>query len=97
MMHYSATETDKKNIEPEGLYLVDSGGQYVGGTTDVTRTIALGPVTDTMKKHFSKTACGMLRLADTKFLYGCTLWPVSHCGSATLIINAEQVMESATF
>ena len=72
MMHYSATETDKKNIEPEGLYLVDSGGQYVGGTTDVTRTIALGPVTDTMKKHFSKTACGMLRLADTKFLYGCT-------------------------
>lgn len=72
MMHYSATETDKKNIEPEGLYLVDSGGQYVGGTTDVTRTIALGPVTDTMKKHFSKTACGMLRLADTRFLYGCT-------------------------
>ena len=72
MMHYSATETDKKNIEPEGLYLVDSGGQYVGGTTDVTRTIALGPVTDMMKKHFSKTACGMLRLADTRFLYGCT-------------------------
>lgn len=72
MMHYSATPTDKKQIEADGLYLVDSGGQYVGGTTDVTRTIALGPVTKEMKKHFSKVACGMLRLADTKFLYGCT-------------------------
>jgi len=72
MMHYSATADDKKAIEAEGFYLVDSGGQYVGGTTDVTRTIALGAITDEMKKHFSKTTCGMLRLADTKFLYGCT-------------------------
>lgn len=72
MMHYSATQEDKKNIEPEGLYLVDSGGQYIGATTDVTRTIALGDVTEDMKKHFSKVASGMLRLADVKFLYGCT-------------------------
>ena len=72
MMHYEATPDNCATLEPEGMLLVDSGGQYVGGTTDVTRTIALGPVTDTMKKHFSKTACGMLRLADTKFLYGCT-------------------------
>ena len=72
MMHYSATKEDKKEIETEGLYLVDSGGQYIGATTDVTRTIALGAVTDEMKKHFSKVASGMLRLADAKFLYGCT-------------------------
>ncbi len=72
MMHYSATAEKKKEIQAEGLYLVDSGGQYVGATTDVTRTIALGAVTDEMKKHFSKVACGMLRLADTKFLYGCS-------------------------
>lgn len=72
MMHYEATENDKAEIKPEGFYLVDSGGQYMGATTDVTRTIAVGPVTDEMKKHFSKTVCGMLRLADTKFLYGCT-------------------------
>lgn len=72
MMHYSATKEDKKNIEAEGLYLVDSGGQYIGATTDVTRTIALGDVTEDMKKHFSKVASGMLRLADVKFLYGCT-------------------------
>lgn len=72
MMHYSATPENKKDIDTDGLYLVDSGGQYVGGTTDVTRTIAIGNVTDEMKKHFSKVASGMLRLADTKFLYGCT-------------------------
>lgn len=72
MAHYSAKEDNKSRIEAEGLYLVDSGGQYVGGTTDVTRTIALGPVTDEMKLHFTKVACGMLRLADTKFLHGCT-------------------------
>ena len=72
MMHYSATAEKKKDIEAEGFYLVDSGGQYVGATTDVTRTIALGTVTDEMKKHFSKVASGMLRLADTKFLYGCS-------------------------
>lgn len=72
MMHYSASKEDKKDIDTDGFYLVDSGGQYIGGTTDVTRTIALGQVTDEMKKHFSKVACGMLRLADTKFLYGCT-------------------------
>lgn len=72
MMHYSATKEDKKDIDTDGFYLVDSGGQYIGGTTDVTRTIAFGNVTDEMKKHFSKVASGMLRLADTKFLYGCT-------------------------
>ncbi|GFI21486.1 aminopeptidase [Lachnospiraceae bacterium] len=72
MAHYSATPEHFSIIEAEGLYLVDSGGQYEGGTTDVTRTIALGTVTDEMKFHFTKVACSMLRLADIKFLYGCT-------------------------
>lgn len=72
MAHYSASEDDKKDIEADGFYLVDSGAQYVGGTTDVTRTIVLGKITDEMKLHFTKVACSMLRLADTKFLYGCT-------------------------
>lgn len=72
MMHYKATEKDNKEIKSEGLYLVDSGAQYKGATTDVTRTIALGKVTDEMKKHFTKAVCGMLRLADAKFLHGCT-------------------------
>lgn len=72
MAHYSATEEQSSSIEAEGFYLVDSGGQYIGGTTDVTRTIALGAITDEMKMHFTKVACGMLRVAEAKFLHGCT-------------------------
>lgn len=72
MAHYSATEEHFSRIEADGLYLVDSGGQYEGGTTDVTRTLALGAITDEMKLHFTKVACAMLRMADAKFLKGCT-------------------------
>ena len=72
MAHYSADEENASKIEAEGFYLVDSGGQYKGATTDVTRTIALGPVKDERKMHFTKVACAMLRLADTTFLHGCT-------------------------
>ena len=72
MMHYSATPESYSVVKPEGMLLIDSGGQYMKGTTDVTRTFACGPVTDEMKLHYSKTASGMLALADAKFLYGCT-------------------------
>lgn len=72
MAHYSASEEHSDKIEAHGFYLVDSGGQYTGSTTDVTRTIALGDITDEMKMHFTKVACAMLRLANAKFLYGCT-------------------------
>ena len=72
MMHYSATEKSFAYLKPENFLLVDSGGQYENGTTDVTRTFVLGPVTDEMKLHFSKVAAGMLALADARFLYGCT-------------------------
>lgn len=72
MMHYEANPNKPVYLKPEGMYLVDSGGQYYGGTTDVTRTIALGPVTDEMKKHFTLTAVGMLTLSAAVFLDGCT-------------------------
>lgn len=72
MMHYEATKDNCKALAPEGMYLVDSGGQYMGGTTDVTRTIVLGEISDEMKRHFTLVAVGMLQLADAKFLYGCT-------------------------
>ncbi|MBR5316555.1 MAG: aminopeptidase P family protein, partial [Lachnospiraceae bacterium] len=72
MMHYQATEDNYKELAPEGMLLIDCGGQYMGGTTDVTRTIALGPVTEEMKKHYTAVAMGMLRLLNGKFLYGCT-------------------------
>lgn len=72
MMHYQATEDNYKELAPEGMLLIDCGGQYMGGTTDVTRTFALGPVTDEMKKHYTAVAMGMLRLLNGRFLYGCT-------------------------
>ncbi len=72
MMHYSATEDNYATLKPQGLLLVDSGGQYVTGTTDITRTFVLGPVSDAMKRHFTMTAKAMLRLENTRFLYGCT-------------------------
>lgn len=72
MMHYSAKEDDCAQLRPEGMLLVDSGGQYLRGTTDVTRTTALGPVTDGMRRHYTLTAAGNLQLMDAVFLYGCT-------------------------
>nr|WP_330392985.1 M24 family metallopeptidase [Clostridioides difficile] len=46
MMHYSATPESNYKLEAEGLFLVDSGGQYYDGTTDITRTTVLGPISD---------------------------------------------------
>ena len=54
------------------MLLVDSGGQYLGGTTDVTRTIALGPVSDEMKKHYTMVAAAVMQLTHAHWLYGCT-------------------------
>lgn len=72
MMHYEATPDSYAVLEPEGMLLVDSGGQYLGGTTDVTRTIVLGPISDEIKKHYTLVAAGMLQLTNAKWLYGCT-------------------------
>ena len=71
MMHYSAKEDDCAQLKPEGMLLVDCGGQYLRGTTDVTRTVALGPVTDQMRRHYTLTAVGNLQLMDAVFLHGC--------------------------
>jgi len=72
MMHYEATLYDNAVIDGDGLYLVDSGGQYDGGTTDVTRTLVLGKVSDEIRLHFTRTVMAMLRLQNTIFLKGCT-------------------------
>lgn len=72
MMHYEATPENAATLRPRGLFLVDSGGQYVGGTTDVTRTIALGPVSDIEKYHYTLVAASMLQLTHARWLYGCS-------------------------
>lgn len=72
MMHYEPTPENYAVLKPEGLYLIDSGGQYLGGTTDVTRTVVLGPVSEEMKLHYTMVAAGMLQLTNAHWLYGCT-------------------------
>lgn len=70
MMHYSATKESDAKLEASDLFLIDSGGQYFDGTTDITRTIALGKINDELKKHFTAVARGMINLSMAKFLYG---------------------------
>ncbi len=72
MMHYEPSDENPVELKAEHMLLVDSGGQYNGGTTDVTRTIVLGPITDEEKHAFTLTACSMLNLLNAKWLYGCT-------------------------
>lgn len=72
MMHYEPTPENFAVCKPEGMLLVDSGGQYLGGTTDVTRTIVLGPITEEQKMHYTLVAAGMLQLTAARWLYGCT-------------------------
>ena len=70
IVHYSATEESNKTLQPEGLFLLDSGGQYFDGTTDITRTFALGNITEEEKSHFTSVCRAMVRLSQAKFLYG---------------------------
>ena len=72
LCHYHAVPEHCASLQARGLYLVDSGGQYYEGTTDITRTIALGPVTDEEKEHYTLVLMSMLRLGHVKFLEGCT-------------------------
>ncbi len=71
MMHYSASQGSNAVLKQEGLLLVDSGGQYYEGTTDITRTIVLGKISGELKMHFTAVLRSMLNLAGAKFLHGC--------------------------
>ena len=70
MAHYAASEESDAEVKREGFLLVDSGGQYMGGTTDVTRTMACGPLTEEMKRDYTLVAAANLRLMNAVFLKG---------------------------
>ena len=72
IVHYDPTPETDKRLQPEGFLLVDSGGQYTDGTTDITRTIALGPLTEEMKQHYTAVLKGHISLARAKFTAGTT-------------------------
>lgn len=71
MMHYTATLQSNAKLQPKGFLLVDSGGHYLDGSTDITRTIVLGKLTQQEKFHFTTVCRCNLNLAAAKFLYGC--------------------------
>ncbi|VGO11717.1 putative dipeptidase PepE [Pontiella desulfatans] len=70
MMHYCAKRGDCATLEPKGFYLIDSGGQYLGGTTDITRTFALGELTDEQRMDYTLVLKGVINLSSTRFLKG---------------------------
>ena len=84
IVHYEATPETDVPLRPEGLLLIDSGAQYQDGTTDITRTIALGPVTDEQKHVYTLVLKGHIQLAMARF-------PQGTCGTQ-LDVLARQAM-----
>ncbi|MCG8490962.1 MAG: aminopeptidase P family protein [Sneathiellales bacterium] len=72
IVHYRATEASNRPLEMGSLYLVDSGGQYLDGTTDITRTIAIGTPSQEMKERFTLVLKGHIALAEAAFPVGTT-------------------------
>jgi len=72
MPHYAATKENQATIKAQGLYLLDSGAQYLDGTTDITRTLAVGPLTQEEKTDYTLVLRGMIDLSFQRFLYGTT-------------------------
>ena len=70
IVHYEATPETDVSLRPEGLLLLDSGAQYFDGTTDVTRTIALGPVTEEQKRAYTLVLKGHIQIELAKFPSG---------------------------
>lgn len=84
IIHYGPQKETCAVLKPEGMLMIDSGGHYIDGTTDITRTFILGPVTPQMKKHYTLVLRAMLSLRATRFLHGCT--------GANLDIRAREVL-----
>ena len=79
VVHYEPTPETDTPLRPEGLLLLDSGAQYDDGTTDLTRTIALGPVTEEERHDYTLVLKGHIRLALAKFPQGCSGTQLDAC------------------
>ena len=96
MMHYEPSAEDEVELLPEGMLLVDSGGHYKEGTTDITRTFVLGEISEEEREMFTAVVIANLELANAMaapeeisiFL------PDSRCGRKRRITGAEPVMVS---
>ncbi len=72
IVHYRTSEATDRGLEAGGLYLIDSGGQYLDGTTDITRTVAIGKPDDRMRTDYTLVLQAHIALATTPFVYGTT-------------------------
>ena len=72
IVHYRVSEKSNRTLMPGELMLLDSGAQYLSGTTDITRTMATGPVTDAQKDHFTRVLKGMIAISRARFPKGTT-------------------------
>lgn len=84
IVHYEATPSSAYTLKPEGLLLLDSGAQYLDGTTDITRTLVMGPITEAQKKDYTLVLKGFINLSLAVFPHGT-------CGTQ-LDILARQAM-----
>ena len=71
IVHYTSTPETNVPLTEGAMFLTDTGGHYYEGSTDITRTVALGEISQLEKDHFTAVAISMLNLADAKFMYGC--------------------------
>ena len=72
IVHYAPKKETALKIDKDGLLLIDSGGQYREGTTDITRTVVRGKISHSMKKDFTLVLKGHLKLMNARFIHGCT-------------------------
>lgn len=86
IVHYEATPETDVELFPEGLLLMDTGGHYLEGTTDITRTIALGEISEEERQAYTAVLRGHLHLGAAHFLYGC-------CGQNLDILAREPLWE----
>lgn len=70
IIHYEPTTETNKKMDKNGLLLVDSGGQYMGGTTDITRTISIGNISEEMKHHYTMVLKAVIGVSSAKFMAG---------------------------
>ena len=87
IVHYEPTSADNAVLEPKGFLLLDCGGQYLHGTTDVTRTIALGALTDEEKADYTRVLRGHISLAMAKF-------PKGTCGTQLDVLARQWLWQA---
>lgn len=72
IVHYSSSVETNTQLTEGGLFLMDTGGNYMEGSTDITRTFAIGEINNSLKRDYTNVLRGNLALAKASFLYGCT-------------------------